>query len=397
MHCVAWLLLCRSAHALQAEPLDGWRDATALRAVLSAEPATHPLPVRWRDATALRAALNVKSATHPLPEQCPGCPLVPSCQRVWRRIVVGNETTSPCKGKLQVAAARYYPIIPPYDVAPKARGVFDSCALVSNGGVLLKSGCGPAIDSNDAVWRANTPRLAGYEADVGARTTHRVLNNIEVLRFAWNDSAFNDSSMTTISMLAPAVSHRVRFTRRAKAVPGFERVWQATQTYKEDLRRFWMARTHNNATLKATSGLCMLAHAATACRVINMFGFGIVSPDELAASSAGLAGSVRSFASRATASSLQLPYHFWDDTVSESEHRLNSTNHDFDLEHMVFRELASSWPKPGICVREPRAEPLRVEVQRMEAELKTAERKRSKSAAQRKLLKASNRSRVHQH
>lgn len=377
--CAAPLLLCGRADARLTVPALGWQDATALHSALSMKPSAN---VQADEASNTNDDGLLLQASH-----CPGCPLSARCRRVWLRILVANESAAgkSCRSaKLHLEAARYYPLVPPYDVPPKPRIVFDSCAIVSNGGALLSSGCGAAIDSNDAVWRANSPQLAGYEADVGMRTTHRLINNREALRFAWNDSAFAGlSTMTTLSMLAPALSHHAHFTRKARSVPGVERVWQGTQAYREDLRRFWKARTHDNnsSKLKETSGMFMLAHAAAVCRVVNMFGFGAHAAGEDANGSSAL---------------LRLPYHFWDPSISEAEHRRSTLgqHHNFQLEHAIFRELASSSFGPGICIRKPPAESVVAEVRRMVLEQrKAALLKRSALAAQDKLLKASGRHR----
>jgi hypothetical protein len=244
--------------------------------------------------------------------------------------------------------ARYYPLVPPYDAEPAPRRLFDSCALVSNGGELLGSGCGATIDSNNAVFRANSPQLAGYEADVGARTTHRVLNNIETIRFAWTDPAFEGAF--TISMLAPAVAHHKSFIAKARSSRGVERVWQATQAYREDVRHMWRMY---NATRRETSGLTSLAHAASTCRVINMFGFG---PQRPPPSKHARGGTL---------------YHFWDPSLGVEMQGLDL--HDFALEQRIFDEFA--WGRTsGICVREPPEEPIIADVERLRGALRAKDR-----------------------
>ncbi|KAM6941657.1 CMP-N-acetylneuraminate-beta-galactosamide-alpha-2,3-sialyltransferase 2-like [Lycodopsis pacificus] len=50
-----------------------------------------------------------------------------------------------------------------------------TCAVVGNSGNLKKSHYGPLIDFQDVVIRINRGRTKGYEADVGTKTTHRVM------------------------------------------------------------------------------------------------------------------------------------------------------------------------------------------------------------------------------
>ena len=52
---------------------------------------------------------------------------------------------------------------------------FASCAVVGSSGVLKGGGLGGEIDGHEAVIRVNAAPVGGYEADVGHRTTWRVL------------------------------------------------------------------------------------------------------------------------------------------------------------------------------------------------------------------------------
>ncbi|XP_075968956.1 CMP-N-acetylneuraminate-beta-galactosamide-alpha-2,3-sialyltransferase 1-like [Anarhichas minor] len=68
-----------------------------------------------------------------------------------------------------------------------------TCAVVGNSGTLMKSHYGPLIDFQDVVIRINRGQTKGYEADVGTRTTHRVM---------YPESAV-DIDNTTIPVLFP--------------------------------------------------------------------------------------------------------------------------------------------------------------------------------------------------
>ncbi|KAL6642272.1 hypothetical protein ACP70R_020453 [Stipagrostis hirtigluma subsp. patula] len=59
----------------------------------------------------------------------------------------------------------------------RRRRRFPTCAVVGNSGILLGSGRGPQIDAHDLVIRLNNARVAGYAADVGAKTDLSFVNS----------------------------------------------------------------------------------------------------------------------------------------------------------------------------------------------------------------------------
>ncbi|XP_038148138.1 CMP-N-acetylneuraminate-beta-galactosamide-alpha-2,3-sialyltransferase 1-like [Cyprinodon tularosa] len=69
-----------------------------------------------------------------------------------------------------------FKIIPPTPVfeKPQTEGC-RTCAVVGNSINLKGSHYGPLIDFQDVIIRINYGRVKGYEQDVGARTTHRVM------------------------------------------------------------------------------------------------------------------------------------------------------------------------------------------------------------------------------
>ncbi|XP_031142992.1 CMP-N-acetylneuraminate-beta-galactosamide-alpha-2,3-sialyltransferase 1-like [Sander lucioperca] len=50
-----------------------------------------------------------------------------------------------------------------------------TCVVVGNSGNLRRTHYGPLIDFHDIIIRVNAGQIKGYEADVGTRTTHRVM------------------------------------------------------------------------------------------------------------------------------------------------------------------------------------------------------------------------------
>lgn len=279
----------------------------------------------------------------------PGCPTTPRCRAVWRQIKVAKESaTAKCVGGLHVERVQYYPLVPPNNISLT---ILDACAVVSNAGLLLSSGCGAAIDTNDAIWRANTPHLQGHVSDVGMRVTHRFINGPEARRFAWGDPGF-ENAMTIADMFSNH-PHLRAVQRKARHVAGFDRVWLATSAHLRDLHPFWQTHVHNRSTqkhLKMTSGFYMLIHAASMCRVVNMFGFGMASQLEESKNATGATHSAVAARNEVVPTR---PCHFWEHTSEARRFHQTAKRHDFNLEHSIFGELALSGTRPGICVREP--------------------------------------------
>ncbi|XP_075333394.1 beta-galactoside alpha-2,6-sialyltransferase 2-like [Odontesthes bonariensis] len=54
---------------------------------------------------------------------------------------------------------------------------YQTCAVVTSAGAVLKSSLGGEIDSHDAVLRFNAAPTKGFERDVGSKTTIRIINS----------------------------------------------------------------------------------------------------------------------------------------------------------------------------------------------------------------------------
>lgn len=82
------------------------------------------------------------------------------------------------------ARARVRSTLPPSMEAITDTFAFQSCAVVGNGGALLHSRYGAAIDAHSTVWRVNQGPTQGYEQHVGSRTHLRVVNVLWASRYA---------------------------------------------------------------------------------------------------------------------------------------------------------------------------------------------------------------------
>uniref|UniRef100_A0A3B5L3R7 ST3 beta-galactoside alpha-2,3-sialyltransferase 1 n=1 Tax=Xiphophorus couchianus TaxID=32473 RepID=A0A3B5L3R7_9TELE len=90
----------------------------------------------------------------------------------WRRLQSNRQNFSYFKATLD----KLFKIISPSPVLekPKTEGC-RTCAVVGNSVNLKGSRYGPLIDFQDIVIRINRAPTKGFEEDVGARTTHRVM------------------------------------------------------------------------------------------------------------------------------------------------------------------------------------------------------------------------------
>ena len=78
---------------------------------------------------------------------------------------------------------------------------YNSCAVVSSGGSLHKSGLGAFIDTHELVLRFNNAPTEGHEEDVGRKTSIRIVNSQVVAKPQFKfleDKFYSKGGQTTI-------------------------------------------------------------------------------------------------------------------------------------------------------------------------------------------------------
>ncbi|NXB91799.1 SIA7D sialyltransferase, partial [Vidua chalybeata] len=84
------------------------------------------------------------------------------------------------------------------DGKPLERALCRRCAIVSSSGQMLGSQLGQAIDGQECVLRMNHAPTTGYEQDVGARSTIRVVSHTSVPLLLGNQPYFFQQSQETL-------------------------------------------------------------------------------------------------------------------------------------------------------------------------------------------------------
>ncbi|XP_035746221.1 alpha-N-acetyl-neuraminyl-2,3-beta-galactosyl-1,3-N-acetyl-galactosaminide alpha-2,6-sialyltransferase isoform X2 [Egretta garzetta] len=87
------------------------------------------------------------------------------------------------------------------DGKPLERALCRRCAIVSSSGQMLGSRLGQAIDGQECVLRMNHAPTAGYEEDVGIRSTVRVVSHTSVPLLLKNQPYFFQQSQETLYII----------------------------------------------------------------------------------------------------------------------------------------------------------------------------------------------------
>ncbi|KAI8506884.1 Ras- protein Rab-21 [Branchiostoma belcheri] len=207
-------------------------------------------------------------------------------------------------------------------------GHYRTCALVGNGGILLKSNCGNEIDSHDYVIRMNMAALKNYEQDVGRQTNLSFINwkRIKELGKEITSKKKKKEVLQHLTLLNGSVFSYVKLKTKdaISALESLETILKnnslnITVTYSRSnvplvftrpLRETFIPRLKS-----PTSGLIAYILASRFCDVITMYGFYPFATDMR---------------------NRTLFYHYYDKSSIAKKRR---SRHNFIIEHNFFTLL----------------------------------------------------------
>eukprot|EP00899_Mesostigma_viride_P011417 jgi/Mesvir1/20276/Mv13509-RA.1 len=164
----------------------------------------------------------------------------------------------------------------------------DTCAVVGGSSRLRGAGHGPEIDRADLVIRINSAPVRGYDADVGARTSLRVVFPASLVMLRRKVHSKNIQIVETEPDLYLLRCDMVRCKRvlshmplsippelrvRHKALPQHEMMEAVNRTVLLNLHAFYPL-LHAVSARKASSGALSIMLALMLCRRVSLYGFG---------------------------------------------------------------------------------------------------------------------------
>uniref|UniRef100_A0A3B5MPY1 ST8 alpha-N-acetyl-neuraminide alpha-2,8-sialyltransferase 6 n=1 Tax=Xiphophorus couchianus TaxID=32473 RepID=A0A3B5MPY1_9TELE len=162
--------------------------------------------------------------------------------------------------------------------------LWDTCAVIGNGGIVANSSCGKMINSADFVIRCNLPPLSdGYEKDVGTKTNLVTANptilfkKFESLVGRRRPLMEKLSSYGNSMLLLPAFSFGMNTAvcmRTLYTIQDFESAIHPVfinPEYLIKLSKFWHA--HGLKEARLSTGVMMTSLALELCDDVHLYGF----------------------------------------------------------------------------------------------------------------------------
>ncbi|XP_062445213.1 CMP-N-acetylneuraminate-beta-galactosamide-alpha-2,3-sialyltransferase 2-like [Rhea pennata] len=217
--------------------------------------------------------------------------------------------------QLQATIQQLFAVLPSPTSSTWAASQCRTCAVVGNSGWLRGSRHGLQIDSHDWVLRMNRAKIAGFEVDVGMRTTHHfmypesavnlwpgvhlILVPFKPLDLKWVASAFSTGELTRTYM---KVKQFIKADRN--------KVLILSPAFLKYIHDNW---TQHHGKYPST-GFTALLFALHACQRVSVFGFGADTKGNW--------------------------HHYWEENRYSGAFRRTKV-HDADVEFSLIKRLAA--------------------------------------------------------
>ncbi|GFQ06084.1 cmp-n-acetylneuraminate-beta-galactosamide-alpha-2 3-sialyltransferase 1 [Phtheirospermum japonicum] len=173
-----------------------------------------------------------------------------------------------------------------------SKGLYKSCAVVGNSGILLKSDYGKMIDGHETVIRLNNARTRGFERSVGSKTNVSFVNsnilhlcarrqgcfchpygeNVPIVMYLCQPVHFFDYLVCNSSHKAPLIVTDPRFDVLCARIVKYYSLRRFVETTGKDVGEWGPA--HEGANFHYSSGMQAVMLALGVCENVSVFGFG---------------------------------------------------------------------------------------------------------------------------
>lgn len=190
------------------------------------------------------------------------------------------------------------------------------CAVVGNSGNLRGSGYGKDINRHDFIMRMNQAPTAGFEMDVGSRTTHHFMYPESAKNLPANVSfvLVPFKALDLLWIASSLSTGQIRFTYAP--VKAFLRVdKEKVQIYNPAFFKYIHDRWTEHHGRYPSTGMLVLFFALHVCDEVNVYGFGADSRGNW--------------------------HHYWENNRYAGEFRKTGV-HDADFEAQIINQLAMS-------------------------------------------------------
>ncbi|XP_056425023.1 alpha-2,8-sialyltransferase 8F-like [Hyla sarda] len=193
---------------------------------------------------------------------------------------LGQQLQYETNPKMVTVNEKIYNLLP--ETSPFTNKLFDTCAVVGNGGILQHSYCGSEIDKNEYVFRLNLPPMTLAE-DIGTRSDLVTANpsiplrRYQKLQESRKPFAEHLKNYGSAIFLLPAFAYvsstdvcfRVLYTVRDFNLPN--QVVFFHPEYLKNLSIYW-----GNKGIRAkrlSSGIMVVSAAIELCKKVTLYGF----------------------------------------------------------------------------------------------------------------------------